>query len=69
MSSKFTDKGDETWRNKEKIAKAYERIKHEGLCMISKFRPTVEVRDSNGKFKGRFNLKSIKVYKEANDMS
>jgi len=23
---------------------------------------------TNGKFKGQFNLKSIKVYKEANDM-
>jgi hypothetical protein len=45
---------------------------YEGLHMISKVIPPstvlVEVCDRNGKFKGQFNLKSIKVYKEANDM-
>jgi hypothetical protein len=43
---------------------------YEGPYMISKVIPTstVEVRDRNGKFKGQFNLKSIKVYKEANGM-
>jgi hypothetical protein len=43
---------------------------YEGPYIISKIIPpsTVEVWDRNGKFKGQFNLKSIKVYKEANDM-
>ena len=42
---------------------------YEGPYMISKvISPTVEVCDRNGKFKGQFNLKSIKVYKEADDM-
>ena len=43
---------------------------YEGPYMISKVisPSTVEVCDRNGKFKGQFNLKSIKVYKEANDM-
>jgi hypothetical protein len=40
---------------------------YEGPYMISKVIPpsTVEVYDSNGKIKGQFNWKSIKVYKEA----
>jgi hypothetical protein len=44
---------------------------YEGPYMISKVIPTstVEVCDGNGKFRGQFNLKSVKVYKEANDMS
>jgi hypothetical protein len=29
----------------------------------------LEVCDGNGKFRGQFNLKSVKVYKQANDMS
>jgi hypothetical protein len=43
---------------------------YKGPYMISKVIPpsTVEVCDRNGKFKGQFNFKSIKVYKEANDM-
>ena len=35
------------------------------ISKISNF--TVEVCDSNGKIKGQFNLKSIRVYKEAPD--
>ena len=43
---------------------------YEGPYMISKVIPhsTVEVCDRNGKIKGQFNLKSIKVYKEADDV-
>jgi len=38
--------------------------------IISKVIPpsTVEVCDRKGKFQGQFNLKSIKVYEETNDM-
>jgi len=43
---------------------------YEGPYMISKVIPpsTVEVCDRNGKIKVQFNLKSVKVYKKANDV-
>jgi hypothetical protein len=43
---------------------------YEGPYLISKVisPSTVEVCDRNGRFKRQYNLKSIKVYKEANDM-
>jgi hypothetical protein len=43
---------------------------YEGPYLISKVIPpsTVEVCDRNGRLKGQYNLKSIKVYKEANEM-
>jgi hypothetical protein len=43
---------------------------YEGPYLISKVIPpsTVEVCARNGRFKGHCNLKSIKVYKEANYM-
>ena len=43
---------------------------HEGPYLISKVisPSTVEVCDRNGRFKGQYNLKSIKVYKGPNDM-
>jgi len=42
---------------------------YEGPYIKSKVIPpsTIEVCDRNGKFKGQFNLKSIKVYKEVTD--
>jgi hypothetical protein len=43
---------------------------YEGPYLISKVTPpsTVEVCDRNGRLKGQYNLKSIKVFKEANYM-
>jgi hypothetical protein len=43
---------------------------YEGPYLIRKVisPSTVEVCDKNGKFKGQYNLKSIQVYKEVNDM-
>ena len=43
---------------------------YEGPYLIGKFIPpsTVEVCDRNGKIKGQFNLKTIKVCKEANNV-
>ena len=42
---------------------------YEGPCMISKVvpPPAVEICDRNGKNRGQFSLKSIKVYKEVTD--
>ena len=44
---------------------------YEGPYVISKVIPpsTVEICDRNGKIKGQFNLKSVKEYKEAEDVS
>ena len=43
---------------------------YEGAYLISKVisPSTVEVCDRNGRFIGQYNLKSAKVYKEANNM-